>query len=350
MHTIARGTTGSPRSRPSANTGSAARSSISNASILKLSSSWRKRQHDALGALFEREIVPYQKRAQHFAFGGMLDVLQEAVLPRDELAIPNAEDDPGCIVTIAGETDRVGVTTSHDLHRLRLLELIQPFERIPQLRRTLVVLHVARLVHALAQPGAYIERLPRKKQEHIIDHAPVILDALIANARRFAALDMKVETGPVRRLFRQIPGAGPYREDPADDLQRLAQRRDVGVGTKVAGARNRDAPDDEHARKRLRQGHGDLRIALIVAQPDVELRLVFLDERVLEQQRLCLVRNDDRLEVGDLPLQHLPLRTALLVGEVVRDARAEIGRLPDVHNLPGGVFPDVDAGASGKCR
>ena len=77
---------------------------------------------------------------------------------------------------------------------------------------------------------------------------------------------------------------------------------------------------------------------------------MLLDERVLEQQRLRLVRHDDRLEVGDLPLQHLPLRGALLVGEVVRDAGAEIGRLPDVQNLPGGVFPEVDAGASGKCR
>ncbi len=266
------------------------------------------------------------------------------------LAVANAEDDPDRIVTIAGETDRVGVAAPDDLHRLRLLELIQPFERIPQLRGALVILHVTRRVHPLAQPGAHIERLPRKKQEDIINHAPVILDTLIAHARRPAALDMKVETGPVRRLFRQMPGTGPYREDAADDLQRLPQRRDVGVGTEIAGARNRDAPDDQHARKRLGEGDGDLRIALIVAQPDVELRLVFLDECVLEQQRLRLCRNDDRLEVGDLPLQHLPLRTALLVGEVVRDARPQIGRLPDVQNLPGGVFPDVDAGASGKCR
>ncbi len=272
------------------------------------------------------------------------------MLARDEPAVTNPEDHAHGIVTIAGETDRIGVATPDDLHGLGLLELIQPLERIAKLRGPLVVLRVAGLVHALAQPGAHVERFTGQKQEDVIDHAPVILDALITDARRLAAIDMEVQTGPVRRFFRQMPGAGPDCEYPADDFQRLPERRDIGVRTEVAGARNGDPPHDQHAGKRLAQGHGDLRIALVVAQPDVESRLVLLDECVLEQQRLRLGRDDDRLEVGDLPLQHLPLRGALVVGEIVRDARAEIGRLPDVQNLPGGVFPEVDAGASGKCR
>ena len=181
----------------------------------------RKRQHDALGALLEREVIAHQERAQHCAFGRMLDVLQKAMLARDEPAIPNAEDDSDRVVPVTSETDRVGVATSDDLHRLRLLELIQPLERVAELRRALVVLHVAGLVHALAQPGAHFECLPRKEQEDVIDHAPVILDALIADARRLAALDMKVQTGPVRRLLRQMPRAGPHREYPADNFQRL---------------------------------------------------------------------------------------------------------------------------------
>ena len=152
----------------------------------------RKGQHHAFGTLLERQIVAHQERAEHFPFGGMLDVLQKAMLARDEFAVPNAEDDADSVVAVAGETDRVGVTTPDDFHRLRLLELIQPLERVPQLRRTLVVLHVAGLVHPLTQPGAHLERLPRQKQEDVVDHAPVILDGLIADARRPAAVDVKV--------------------------------------------------------------------------------------------------------------------------------------------------------------
>ena len=161
---------------------------------------------------------------------------------------------------------------------------------------------------------------------------------------------MEIETGAVGRVFRQVPGARPHRENPADDLQGLSQRGDVGVWAEVPSAWNRDPPDDQHARERLGERHGNLRITLIIAQPNVELRLVLLDQRVLEQQCLCFVRHDDRLEIGDLFAQRFPLDAALFLGEVVGDARAEVRGLADIHDLPGGVFPHVDAGASGKSR
>src|SRR6266571_7760237 len=111
--------------------------------------------------------------------------------------------------------------TASSPSRARLLELVQPLQGIAQLRCPFVILRVARFLHPLAQPGSDVERLPRKKQQHIVDHAPVVFDALIADARRLATLDMKVEAGPIWSFFRQVPGAGPHRENAADDLQRL---------------------------------------------------------------------------------------------------------------------------------
>ena len=311
---------------------------------------WDKGQHDPLGALLERQVVPHEEGPEHFAFGSVLDVLQEAVLARDQLAVTNPQNDADGIVAVAGQTDRVGVAAAHDLYRLRLLELVQPFQRVTQLRGALVILGVTGLVHPLPQPGTHLERLSRQEQQYIVDHAAVLFPALGADARRLAARDMKVETGPVGGVVGQIPGAGSHGEDPADDFQRLPQRCDVGVRPEIARAGDGDAPDHQHARKRLGQRDRDLRITLIVAQPDVELRLVFLDERVFEQQRLRLGRHDDRFEIGDLPLEHLPLRTALVIGEVLRDARAKVRRFSDIHDLPGPVFPEIDAGMSGKCR
>ena len=181
----------------------------------------RKGQYDPLSALFEREVIAHEKRAQHVALRSVFDVLQEAVLARDELAVANAEDDTDRVVAIARQADRVSVAASDDFHGLRLLELVQPLQGIAQLRCPFVILRVARFLHPLAQPGSDVERLPRKKQQHIVDHAPVVFDALIADARRLATLDMKVEAGPIWSFFRQVPGAGPHRENAADDLQRL---------------------------------------------------------------------------------------------------------------------------------
>src|SRR4051812_7006866 len=161
---------------------------------------------------------------------------------------------------------------------------------------------------------------------------------------------MKIETRPVRRVLRQMPRARAHRKDPANDLERLPQRRDVGVRSEIARAGDRHPPHHQDTRKRLSQRHRDLRVALIVAEPDVELGLMLFDERVLEQQRLGFGRDDDGVDVVDLPLQDLALDAALLRREILRHARPQVGRLSHIHDLPGGVFPEVDAGVSGQCR
>jgi len=83
-----------------------------------------ERQHHPLGALLERQIVAHQERAQHLAFRGVLDMLQEPVLARHEPAVSNAKDHTGRVVAVARQADRIGVTTADDFHRLWLLELV----------------------------------------------------------------------------------------------------------------------------------------------------------------------------------------------------------------------------------
>src|SRR6185295_17548752 len=112
-----------------------------------------------------------------------------------------------------------------------------------------------------------------------------------AHAGRLAAVDMVIEAGTVRGLAGEIPVARPHREDAADDLEGLSQRGDIGVRPEVARPGDRDPAHDEHARERFTQGYRYLWIALVVAQPDVEPRLVLLDEIVLEQQCLRLIRH-----------------------------------------------------------
>jgi hypothetical protein len=225
-----------------------------------------------------------------------------------------SENDTGSVIG-RGWPDSVSVPAADHLDRLRSLELIQPLECVAELRRPLVVLRVARFLHALAQPRPDLQGLAGQKQQHVIDHPSIVFAALIPDAGRPAPLDMEIQAGPVRRVLRQMPGAGPHREDPPDNLQRLAKRRHVGIGAEIAGAGNRDPPHHQHARERLGERHGDLRITLVVTQPNIEFRLVFLDQRILQQQRLCFVRDNDRLEVGNLLTQRLALDTPLLFGE-----------------------------------
>ena len=86
-------------------------------------------------------------------------------------------------------------------------------------------------------------------------------------------------------------------------------------------------------------------VVLVVLELDVEARLVLLDERVLQQQRLLLVRGDDRLDVGDDALEQRHEVAAVARGglEVLADPVAQDRRLADVDRLAAPVLHDVDA-------
>ncbi len=132
-------------------------------------------------------------------------------------------------------------------------------------------------------------------------------------------------------------------EDLAEQVQRLAHalgrrvRAEVRAVAPVALAREVDAGIVLVERDR------DVRVALVVAQADVEARPVLLDEALLGQQRLRLGRDDERLDAVD-PLAHRRRLARRRGGEVRCDALAHGLRLADVDHAPERVLEGVDAG------
>src|SRR5438445_641520 len=152
-----------------------------------------------------------------------------------------------------------------------------------------------------------------------------------------------------RSSARRGCAGSPRRRRPRPARTRSRQRRHVGVGPEVARPGDRDPPHYEHAWERLAQRHRDARVALVVGEADVEAGLVLLDEVVLEQQRLSLVGDDDRLKVGDLAHQRGVLGARVRVGaEVARHARSQALRLADIEDLARGALPEIHAGLVGE--
>ncbi len=87
-------------------------------------------------------------------------------------------------------------------------------------------------------------------------------------------------------------------------------------------------------------------VVLVVAQVDVETRLVALDERVLQQQGLLFVGRDDRGDVSNDPFQegHEQAAVARRGLEVLAHARAQIARLADVDRLAAPILHEIHAG------
>ena len=149
-----------------------------------------------------------------------------------------------------------------------------------------------------------------------------------------------------------VDRAGPEREQPADHVHRLVDARRRRVRPEVAAAVVDQLARPLDAREVVAEGDLDVRVALVVLEPDVEARPVALDQVGLEEQRLR-----DRIGLGDLD-----------VGDAVDDApdavdlagrapasastsRTRLRRLcalPTYSDVAAGVLHEVDAGLVGQ--
>ena len=143
-------------------------------------------------------------------------------------------------------------------------------------------------------------------------------------------------------------GARPNRERAQQEVEGLADRVRVRERTEVADSLAVLAAHDHRTRPLLVEGDREVRVRLVVLEPDVEPRLVPLDQVELEEERLDLVLGDDPLDVVG-GLHHLvrALRQRRRRGEVVRQPAAQALRLPDVDHPALGVEELVRAGSVG---
>ena len=169
---------------------------------------------------------------------------------------------------------------------------------------------------------------------HVSQVAALILAAL---ARSQTALNVKLQTGSVlaglngRLVHRQL--AGTQREHFFDDVEHRVHHLHRSIGAEVFRAVLDAAARGKNPRKALLfDAHPG--VGLAVLEVDVVARLVLLDQRVLEQQRIKLGLGDNRLNVGDLAHQHAESGGIVALMEVRTYPLLQIFGLADVQDHP----------------
>ena len=225
-------------------------------------------------------------------------------------------------------------------HLLALDRLAHREDLVAQARRPLELERVAGLVHLLVEAVEHRRGVAVEEGDELVDerHVLVVVDG--ADARRDALLDVRVEARATEALVavELALGARADRERAQQQVERLADRVGVGVGTEVADALALGPPHHHGPRPLLVEGDREVRVGLVVLQPDVEPGPVLLDEVVLEEQRLDLVAHRDPLDrVGGV--DHLrgsaPSRP---VAEVRHHPAAQALRLAHVEHAAVGVL------------
>ena len=167
-------------------------------------------------------------------------------------------------------------------------------------RRRLVVLLARVPVHALLEIALDLLEATAEEGDHAVDAAPVLLLGDVADAGRSAALDVVVQARRARVAAGLGALARAQQEDLAEQVERAAHALGARVRAEVDPLALVALAREVHAREVLVEADRDVGVRLVVAQPDVEARLVLLDERLLGEQRLRLGGDHERLDVVDL--------------------------------------------------
>ena len=195
-----------------------------------------------------------------------------------------------------------------------------------------------------------------QEQLDLLDVRPVVglRDGL--DARTLAALDVVQQARPLERALAvaDIDRAGPEREQPPDEVHRLVHRRRRCVRPEVARPVVHELARSLDAREVVGERDLDVRVALVVLEPDVEPRPEPLDEVRLEQQGLGHRIGQGVLDVGDAvdhfadPVDVTKGTRRRLLLPVRADPAAEALRLADVQHVAALILEQVDARPVGQ--
>ncbi len=180
-----------------------------------------------------------------------------------------------------------------------------------------------------------------------LDHLAVRLTVDRADAGAVAQLDIVVEAG-ARILAVDLAVAGQIGKNAAHQIERLVHGPNGRVGAKVARAVAQHPPRDRHLRVIIRPMHLDIRVALIIFEADIVVRLVLLDQRVFKQQRFQLRVGGDDLDIGDVAAQALRLNRIDIVMEIRAHPAAQIDRLANIDDFAILIFVQVNARLGGQ--
>ena len=229
------------------------------------------------------------------------------------------------------DRDQVGVVERLAGDAAPLHQRAHRLEPVAEDGGALELLRVRGLGHLALEVALDVAVAAGEEVDDRVDPAPVLLAVDVADAGRRAALDVVVEAGDAGAAAGLRALAGAVLEQAPEQVEGLAHPLRRRVGAEVDPPRAVALAGEVDARELLVEADPDVRIGLVVAQADVELRPVALDELLLGEQRLGLGLGDQEVDRRD-PVDHLR-RREWAAREVARDPLADRGRLADVQDL-----------------
>ena len=239
----------------------------------------------------------------------------------------------------------VGVVAFGGCYALLFLQLLYGGDEVAIAGGALELLRFGGFSHALAQRLHQVGLPAFEKQLHVADGFTVDLGrGQVFHARAKATLDVVLQAR-ARMVAGQIHFARRDQEVAMNQVDDAIGEIGREIGAVVGAAVLAQAAGHVHAGEALGQGQFHVGVSFVVAQQDVEARLLLLDEVILKRQRFFIIGYYDVVNVDGLADQRPGFRVlpAAFV-EVGPDARAQVLRLAYVDDFAFGVLVQIHAG------
>ena len=239
----------------------------------------------------------------------------------------------------------VGVSQGPGHHLLPLAQKLNGLHPVPELGRLLKAHFLGGKLHFSGQIGLDLLKLALQKPDGLVHGLPVAVRVHVDPAVAVAQAHVVVEAGP---LLPHVPGkllaAGGQLEGGTESGEKAPCLVAAAVGAEVPGAVLNDLVHQGKTGIGSLYVQADVRVALVILQKDVVMRLVAFNEGVFQHQGLELAVGHDHIKVVDGG-DHGPglLGVGGQVGKILRDPVFQGLGLAHVDDLVVLVLHDVDA-------
>ena len=279
----------------------------------------------------------------------MAAVLPEELAPVENFASSHVENVDGEHMAFEVVAEDILVITFDGGNPLLLVELLHGGDQVAQFSGPFVLLAFGRQLHAGAERAREIGLASLEEKLNVMHGFPIGFRRRQAlNARTEAALNVELKAGP-RVIARKVNLAQRDQKIAVDQVHDAVSQIAGKVGAIILAAILFEPAGDINPRVAFGQSKLDIGVGFVVAEKNVEARLLLLDEVVLKGKGFFVVADNDVLDVHGLAKQGAGLGIGFShpLLKIGADAGAQVLGLANINDLAFSVFIEINAGMAG---
>ena len=255
-----------------------------------------------LGGQADRNIAVHagEQLLDELRIGAVVHLFHDPTALASNSAAAHEEHLNRCLEVVLDVGEEIGIHGRTEYHGVSFEGLGEGRNVVAEHRGAFKVHLGGGFLHLLRQPLDVLLGTPAHEASQAAGQLAVVLGADFAHARCRALVDVTEQAGAsaVLGALEHAVRAGAHREDGQQGIQGLADGPHLRVRAEVAHTLPALAAGDHGARVHVVDGHGQVRVGLIVAEGDVEARRVLLDPGVLQMQGLHLAGHHGPFDAG----------------------------------------------------